>query len=153
MSPKTTLKLSVPLANTEGAESQHLVVMKKCASEFSRFFVFCTLIVAAAGWQPNARGQSDDFNDGKRVKPPWAPRTVSKLPPGHAPLRGDDGWVHLDLSPVKARGPEEVPSHPTAPTGALRAAASLPASTFSFPNDGSGGKAYRIFSPAPRKGA
>ena len=38
----------------------------------------------------------------------------------------DDGWTHLDLS-----------------------AAGLPASIYSFPDDGSGGKAYRIFSPVP----
>ena len=38
----------------------------------------------------------------------------------------DNGWTHFDLS-----------------------AAGQPGSTYSFPPDGSGGKAYRIFSPAP----
>src|SRR5438445_11983452 len=38
----------------------------------------------------------------------------------------DTGWTHLDLS-----------------------AAGLPASAYSFPDDGIGGKAYHIFSPAP----
>ena len=38
----------------------------------------------------------------------------------------DTGWTHFDLS-----------------------AAGQPGSTYSFPPDGSGGKAYRIFSPAP----
>src|SRR5437667_8365654 len=38
----------------------------------------------------------------------------------------DNGWTHLDLS-----------------------AAGLPPSSYTFPSDGTGGFAYRIFSPAP----
>src|SRR5438552_13274739 len=67
-----------------------------------------SLVITLLALQPNARGQSDDFNDGD-----------------------DNGWTRFDLS--------------APPAG-------FPASTYSFPDDGSGGKAYRIFSPAPPSG-
>src|SRR6185295_4920639 len=63
------------------------------------------LVALVLGWQPFARAQTDDFNDGD-----------------------DAGWTHLDLSAV-----------------------GFPASltSYTFPDDGLGGKAYRIHSSAP----